>query len=96
MAGNVPEEQKVAYDKDIYLCIYREIVQRIGSISAATITRMAEEDYGLYEPKEAVDRLLVPMAGLFGPRMTKSIIVTSLSGSYGAEEAEKLADEMLK
>ena len=88
-------EQKVAYDKDIYLCIYREIVARIGKASAITITRMGEDDYGLYEPKEAVDRLIVPITGLFGRRMMKSIIVSSLTGAYGAERAEKIAEEML-
>ncbi|MDG6220616.1 MAG: hypothetical protein QCI38_04115 [Candidatus Thermoplasmatota archaeon] len=89
------KDEKNVCTEELYSRLYKEIVKRIGATTTSTITRMKEEDFQEYEPREAIDRLVVPMVGLFGKRMMKTVLVTSLTGMYEGEKVEEISEELL-
>ena len=81
------------YIQETYKKIYAEVVIVLGASSARTITMMGEDDFSKYPPTEAIERIIVPIVGLFGKTFTKGMIKKALASDHPEEEVDTFLSE---
>ena len=89
------EEPNEIYKEEVYANIYKEIVKRIGKTTISTMTRMGEEDFSQYTPQEAINRLVIPITGLFGKRLMRGILADALTPLYDEDHIYEVINELL-
>ncbi len=80
--------------EDTYKKMYAEVVNVLGASSARTITMMGADDFGKFPPTEAIERLIVPVVGLFGKTFTKGMVKKALSSDYSEEDIEGFISDL--
>ncbi len=87
--------KRIIYTENVYKSIYEEISKRIGESTARVITGMEKDDFNRHPPRQSLDRIIVPITGLFGKRVMKNILQDALKKHVPEKDIERAIEILL-